>query len=337
MNSNEMIGESVTATRIKSDDSVSYSEPAVVPIAKVRASSVSEQEDNFEDRKTKPSPEIIVPMPSEENGSGPTTTADVVASAAAQQPAEIVPETDADKDEEDEDDESEYEYDYEDDDGGFMGFLAPSEAAYISAVDDNNDRAVVPQDSEYSDGHLPNKVEEDGIIGSIAGSSTSSTARVEDIAQFATLDNTSTAVAKATKTKWKEPSRQAISMSLRAEKEKTGGKRRLASDLYKVMMSDTQEAGFHVEQGEGDSMDNWSVKLFKFDEDSELQKDLLVLGLDHVELEMKFPDQVSIIVKSDLFLFLSLVLILVFLIVSILSNRHLCESFAHGSSDKLVL
>ena len=53
MNSNEIIGESVTATRIKSDDSVSYSEPAVVPIAKVSASSVSEQEDNFEDRKTK--------------------------------------------------------------------------------------------------------------------------------------------------------------------------------------------------------------------------------------------------------------------------------------------
>merc|ERR1719276_706200 len=38
-------------------------------------------------------------------------------------------------------------------------------------------------------------------------------------------------------------------------------------------------------------MDNWKVNLFNFDEDSELQKDLLVLGVDHVELEMKFPDQ----------------------------------------------
>jgi len=303
MNSNKIIEESSeTATRIKSDDSV-YSEAAVVPIVKVTASSFSGLEGNYEGRKTKPSPEIIVTMPSEEGGPGSTsvrdrttTTADNVASAAAQQPAEIVPETDADKDEndeEDDEDESEYEYDYEDEDGGFMGFLEPSEAAYISVVDHNNGTAVVPQDSEETYGHAPNKVEEDGIIRktpgiSIAGSSTSSSAQVEDITQFATVDSTGV---KATKSKWKEPSQQAISMSLRAEKEKSGGKRRLASDLYRVMMSDTQEAGFHVEQGEGDSMDNWKVNLFNFDEDSELQKDLLVLGVDHVELEMKFPDQ----------------------------------------------
>ena len=38
------------------------------------------------------------------------------------------------------------------------------------------------------------------------------------------------------KQKWREPTRAAVNMSLRAEKEKTGGRRRLASDLYKIMM-----------------------------------------------------------------------------------------------------
>jgi hypothetical protein len=100
--------------------------------------------------------------------------------------------------------------------------------------------------------------------------------------------------ATVTKTAWKEPSQAAVSMSLRAEQEKTGGKRRLASDLYKILMADTEEAGFDLEPQSEDSMDKWRIKLFKFDEDSDLHKDLVVLGVDHVELEMSFPDQVSI-------------------------------------------
>ncbi len=93
------------------------------------------------------------------------------------------------------------------------------------------------------------------------------------------------------KQKWREPTRAAVNMSLRAEKEKTGGRRRLASDLYKIMMADTQEAGFSLQPCYEDSMDKWCIKLFGFDEDSNLAKDLVVCGMDHVELEMSFPDQ----------------------------------------------
>ena len=92
-------------------------------------------------------------------------------------------------------------------------------------------------------------------------------------------------------TTYKEPSKAAVTMSLRAERETTGGKRRLASDLYKIMIRDTAEAGFRLEPSSADCMDKWTIKLFQFDEDSNLHKDMLVLGLDHIELEMSFPDQ----------------------------------------------
>lgn len=93
------------------------------------------------------------------------------------------------------------------------------------------------------------------------------------------------------KRKWKEPTREAVSMSLRAQSESTGGKRRLALDLYKIMNQDTQEAGFSLQPKCEDSMDLWTIKLFQFDEDSNLAKDMRVLGVEHIELEMKFPDQ----------------------------------------------
>ena len=93
------------------------------------------------------------------------------------------------------------------------------------------------------------------------------------------------------KQKWREPTRAAVNMSLRAEKEKSGGRRRLASDLYKIMTADTYEDGFSLNPIDDDSMYMWCVKLFGFDEDSNLAKDLLVCGMDHVELEMSFPEQ----------------------------------------------
>lgn len=93
------------------------------------------------------------------------------------------------------------------------------------------------------------------------------------------------------KQKYVEPSREAVSMSLRAEREKTGGRRRLASDLYKIMSSPTEAAGFKLSPADEDSMDKWCIKLFDFDSDSHLAKDLLVVGLDCVELEMSFPEQ----------------------------------------------
>ena len=66
------------------------------------------------------------------------------------------------------------------------------------------------------------------------------------------------------KPRWREPTRAAVDMSLRAEKESTGGKRRLASDLYKIMMADTEEAGFSLEPTNEDSMDKWRIKLCEF-------------------------------------------------------------------------
>jgi len=115
---------------------------------------------------------------------------------------------------------------------------------------------------------------------------------VEESAEPATIcDEEEEAPAEEPKMKWREPTREAVSMSLRAEKETTGSKRRLAQDLYRIMNEDTEEAGFSLQPSSEDSMDKWTIKLFKFDEDSNLAKDMLVLGLDSIELEMSFPDQ----------------------------------------------
>lgn len=111
-------------------------------------------------------------------------------------------------------------------------------------------------------------------------------ARIEDDSPTASTNAKTTATAK-----WKEPSKEAVTMSLRAERETSGGKRRLASDLYKIMMADTQEAGFSLEPKSEDCMDKWIIKLFQFDEDSNLHKDMVVLGIEYIELEMSFPDQ----------------------------------------------
>ena len=91
--------------------------------------------------------------------------------------------------------------------------------------------------------------------------------------------------------KWKDPTPEAVGMSLRAQSEPSGGKRRLAQDLYKIMNQDTEEAGFSLAPKSEDSMDLWTIKLFQFDEESNLCKDMHVLKIDHIELEMKFPDQ----------------------------------------------
>merc|ERR1712048_1346015 len=104
-------------------------------------------------------------------------------------------------------------------------------------------------------------------------------------------DESVTLVSEPRKTKWREPSREAVSMSLRAEEEKSGGKRRLAQDLYRIMNQDTEEAGFSIEPKSEDNMNLWVIKLFKFDEDSNLAKDMLVLGFESIELEMSFPKQ----------------------------------------------
>lgn len=140
----------------------------------------------------------------------------------------------------------------------------------VSEHEDGNDIDDEGDESEYE-----YEDEDDTAFGGFLEPQLQQPARIED----------------DTCTSYKEPSKEAVTMSLRAERETTGGKRRLASDLYKIMLRDTAEAGFRLEPSSADSMDKWTIKLFQFDEDSNLHKDMLVLGLDHIELEMSFPDQ----------------------------------------------
>lgn len=95
----------------------------------------------------------------------------------------------------------------------------------------------------------------------------------------------------APKQKWRQPSKEAVNLSLQAEKVKSGGRRRLLQDLCKIMSEDNDEAGFKIKPSDEDCMDKWTVQLFKFDEDSNLAKDMKVLGLTNIELEFAFPDQ----------------------------------------------
>ena len=170
-------------------------------------------------------------------------------------------------------DESEYEYEDEDD-AAFSGFLVDHPSLAVSS-------SVAAAGSSGSPARI-----RDEDVSAIVGDASSH------------ISNTGSAtaslkapVAHSNKTRWREPSRQAVSMSLRAEREKTGSKRRLAQDLYRIMNQDTEEAGFSIGPKSEDSMDYWIIKLFKFDPDSNLAKDMAVLGFEHIELEMTFPDQ----------------------------------------------
>lgn len=187
------------------------------------------------------------------------------------------------------DDESDYSYAYEDEDEGhYSGFLIPTEP-----FETNNDTSaslsahvVASEDmaagaASAAGGGLPRTICRAASRVSDAGTGRSSSP----------VPETNPQEKSARKQKWIEPTRAAVKMSLRTETEKTGGKRRLASDLYKIMMANTAEAGFSLEPTDEDSMEKWCIKLFGFDDDSNLAKDLLVCGVDHVELEMGFPDQ----------------------------------------------
>lgn len=202
------------------------------------------------------------------------------------------------------DDEEDDEYEYEDeDDAPFSGFLEP---------------AIVPVPSIITGGTKgasgPVTV---GSVDLVANSRTEShrtneqptTIRDDDPQQYqeeeeqelpvaSTVATATTTTAGATSlttgtlaAKWRQPSREAVNMSLRAEQETTGGKRRLAQDLYRIMNQDTKESGFSLEPASEDSMKQWTIKLFQFDEDSNLAKDMKVLALEYIELEMTFPDQ----------------------------------------------
>uniref|UniRef100_A0A7S3L5E8 UBC core domain-containing protein n=1 Tax=Amphora coffeiformis TaxID=265554 RepID=A0A7S3L5E8_9STRA len=153
----------------------------------------------------------------------------------------------------DSEDEDEYEYEEDEDEAAFSSFLVDQPALTIAAS------ATASTNEEQ-----PTKIEEDEVVPPAAVASARS---------------------------WREPSREAVTMSLRAEKETSGSKRRLAQDLYRIMNKDTSETGFMLEPAVEDQMDQWKICLFQFDEDSMLAKDLAVLGVDSVELEMSFPEQ----------------------------------------------
>lgn len=193
----------------------------------------------------------------------------------ADNPAEILPYVEPEaqtlnESEDDNDDEDDYEYEDEDD-APFSGFL-------------------VNNPSLPGITHFASATEE-------AGSTAPATIRDEDETQADIVESisecaVSNVVSRPSHSqKWRQPSKAAVSMSLRAEQETTGGKRRLAQDLYRIMNQDTQEAGFSLQPAEEDSMKKWTIKLFQFDEDSNLAKDMLVLGVQNVELEMSFPEQ----------------------------------------------
>mmetsp|Transcript_5513 Transcript_5513/g.11393 ORF Transcript_5513/g.11393 Transcript_5513/m.11393 type:complete len:464 (+) Transcript_5513:1-1392(+) len=168
-------------------------------------------------------------------------------------------------------DESEYEYE-DDDDAAFSGFLVSSHS-YETTSRANSNTA--------SSSSAPARIEEESVSApSSAVASASATSAAVDADEEAPR-----------RKKWREPSRAAVSMSLRAQQETSGSKRRLAQDLYRIMNQDTEEAGFSLAPQSEDSMEKWTIKLFQFDPDSNLAKDMLVVGIDHIELEMKFPEQ----------------------------------------------
>jgi ubiquitin-conjugating enzyme E2 Q len=183
-----------------------------------------------------------------------------ISSASAQDSPTQIPPEPVDKCVEESEGEEEDEYEYEEDeDAPFSGFLV-------------NDSSNMFTHSESKANDI---------------SSTTDAAPVGKTPATIRDDEEST----APKPKWRQPSQEAVSMSLRAEQETTGGKRRLAQDLYRIMNQDTSEAGFSLHPTAEDSMKNWTIELFQFDPDSNLAKDMKVLGIDHVELEMSFPDQ----------------------------------------------
>jgi ubiquitin-protein ligase len=171
-----------------------------------------------------------------------------------------------------EDEESDYEYDDDDDYAGFIGSSkTPGSITTGDIRDGRLSPARIRDEDEQPSSELPVVVVD-----------TKTTASAATSVPAAATDNNP---------KWRQPSKAAVNMSLRAETEKSGGKRRLAQDLYHIMNQDTQEAGFSLHPAQEDCMDKWTINLFQFDEDSNLAKDMLVLGVDNIELSMSFPEQ----------------------------------------------
>ena len=245
------------------------------------------------------------------------TNADEAAAATVETEADEAKQADAadgedgnDGEEDDDDDESDYSYEYEYEDDHYGGFIVEADHAAIphavsaTASADGDHAASSPANAATAQGlggARGGSAEEDGaaVAGAAAAGAGAGEASSASTGGGGPNGGSSAngsllapvSLAPPRKSKWRDPSREAVNMSLRAEKETTGGKRRLASDLYKIMMNDTDEAGYDIEPKSEDSMDTWTIRLFGFDTDSNLHQDMMILGLDHIELEMSFPDQ----------------------------------------------
>eukprot|EP00588_Corethron_pennatum_P005307 CAMPEP_0194281988 /NCGR_PEP_ID=MMETSP0169-20130528/22103_1 /TAXON_ID=218684 /ORGANISM="Corethron pennatum, Strain L29A3" /LENGTH=496 /DNA_ID=CAMNT_0039027191 /DNA_START=167 /DNA_END=1657 /DNA_ORIENTATION=+ len=190
--------------------------------------------------------------------------------------------------EDDGDDMSDYSYEDEDD-ALAGGFLTASGEALAAPEDESTAFAVVPPaEEEAAVPPLSSSGGASALSGDAIPSQGSSTA--SRVGGSSSGGPSSAAVA-SRKRPWQEPSRAAVTMSLRAERERTGGRRRLASDLYQILSGSTKEQGFSMEPSCEDSLSKWKIKLFGFDEDSELHRDMRAVDVDHIELEMSFPDQ----------------------------------------------
>jgi len=191
------------------------------------------------------------------------------------------------------DDESEYEYE-DDDDAAFTGFLVTDNTyGPTSSVNANNNHSNGNGNTAASSSSLtaPARIVEEETVAAAASSAAAWSSTSANAVAVPTPRSPRMELEPAPRKKWREPSRAAVSMSLRAQQETSGSKRRLAQDLYRIMNQDTEEAGFSIAPQSEDSMERWTIKLFQFDPDSNLAKDMLVVGIDHVALEMKFPEQ----------------------------------------------
>lgn len=107
-------------------------------------------------------------------------------------------------------------------------------------------------------------------------------------------DDVSAAVQASLQEQWTEPT-NALAMKINdtAKKETSGSKQRLLRDLFNIMNGNesSQNPMYALEPTNEDDMSTWTLKFLKFDADSDLQKDMLVLGVPYIHLEMSFPDQ----------------------------------------------
>ena len=150
--------------------------------------------------------------------------------------------------------------------------------------EDDNEEESQEDEEFFDDDEDEYEYEDDDCVGGIGDTASS------------LIDDPTAAVAASLKEEdgssggWVEPTTNlARRVYDKANTETTGTKRRLMQDLFKIMNKNEANAkshGFSLEPTSEDSMKNWTLKLLKVDCDSDLHKDMLVLGVPYIHLEM---------------------------------------------------